>query len=66
LREAAGREGPGVSIRDVCQPGPALVVKGAGDAMIDSVNSHILQQNLQRAQLSLYPDSPHDPWSAAN
>jgi hypothetical protein len=50
----------------MCQPGPALVVKGAGDAMIDSVNSCILQQNLQRAQLSLYPDSPHDPWNATN
>jgi hypothetical protein len=50
----------------MCQPEPALVVKGAGDAMIDSVNSCILQQNLQRAQLSLYPDSPHDPWNATN
>ena len=46
------------SIRDVCQPEPALVENGAGDAIIDSVNSHILQQNLPNAQLSLYPDSP--------
>ncbi len=38
---------------------PTLVVNGAKDVIIYPVNSFILQQNLPKAQLILYPDSAH-------
>ena len=38
---------------------PALVVNGSNDVIVYTVNSFILQQNLQNAQLILYPDANH-------
>jgi pimeloyl-ACP methyl ester carboxylesterase len=38
---------------------PTLVVNGAKDVIIYSVNSFILQQHLPNAQLILYPDASH-------
>jgi pimeloyl-ACP methyl ester carboxylesterase len=38
---------------------PTLVVNGNKDLIIYTVNSFILQQNIQNAQLILYPDSNH-------
>jgi pimeloyl-ACP methyl ester carboxylesterase len=38
---------------------PTLVVNGGNDAIIYSVNSFILQQNIPNAQLILYPDANH-------
>jgi len=38
---------------------PTLVINGSNDAIIYTVNSFILQQNLPNAQLILYPDSNH-------
>jgi pimeloyl-ACP methyl ester carboxylesterase len=36
---------------------PVLVVNGADDIMVPSVNSFILQQNIPNATLIIYPDS---------
>ena len=38
---------------------PTLIVNGGKDVIIYSVNSFILQQNLPKAQLILYPDANH-------
>jgi pimeloyl-ACP methyl ester carboxylesterase len=38
---------------------PTLVVNGSNDVIIYTVNSFILQQNLPKAQLIVYPDSNH-------
>ena len=38
---------------------PTLVINGSNDVIIYTVNSFILQQNLPKAQLILYPDSNH-------
>lgn len=38
---------------------PVLVIGGANDIMIPTVNSFLLQQNLSNAQLIIYPDSGH-------
>jgi len=38
---------------------PTLVVNGSNDAIVYTVNSFILQQNLPNAQLILYPDGNH-------
>jgi pimeloyl-ACP methyl ester carboxylesterase len=38
---------------------PTLVVNGGNDVIVYSVNSFILQQHLQNAQLILYPDANH-------
>jgi pimeloyl-ACP methyl ester carboxylesterase len=40
-------------------PHPALVVNGSNDIVIPTVNSYILQQNLPKAELILFPDSSH-------
>ena len=40
-------------------PQPKLVVNGSNDAIVYTVNSFILQQNLPNAQLILYPDGNH-------
>ena len=40
-------------------PNPVLVVNGAHDILVPTVNSYILQQRLPNAQLILYPDSGH-------
>lgn len=40
-------------------PHPVLVVNGARDAMVPTINSYLLQQHLPNAQLILYPDSGH-------
>jgi pimeloyl-ACP methyl ester carboxylesterase len=40
-------------------PHPALVVNGSDDIVIPTVNSYILQQNLPKAELILFPDSSH-------
>ena len=38
---------------------PTLVVNGSNDIVIPTVNSYILQQNLQNAELILFSDSNH-------
>ncbi|OKS86700.1 alpha/beta fold hydrolase [Mucilaginibacter polytrichastri] len=38
---------------------PVLVVNGKNDVLFPTVNSYILQQNLDNAKLILYPDSNH-------
>jgi pimeloyl-ACP methyl ester carboxylesterase len=38
---------------------PVLVVNGANDLLVPTVNSYILQQNLLGATLVIYPDSGH-------
>jgi pimeloyl-ACP methyl ester carboxylesterase len=38
---------------------PTLVINGSNDAIIYTVNSFMLQQNLPNAELILYPDSNH-------
>ncbi len=38
---------------------PTLIVNGGADAIIYTVNSFILQQNIPNAQLILYPDANH-------
>lgn len=38
---------------------PVLVANGSNDIMMPTINSYILFQNLQNAQLALYPDSGH-------
>ena len=38
---------------------PVLVVNGASDIVIPTINSYILQQFLPRAELILYPDANH-------
>jgi pimeloyl-ACP methyl ester carboxylesterase len=40
-------------------PHPALVVNGSNDIVVPTINSYILQQNLQNAELILFPDSNH-------
>ena len=59
-REAIGKyTAPGGSIlaylKEICQP--TLIVQGSNDAIVPTVNSYILQQNLPNAQLILYPDA---------
>src|SRR6202790_1684200 len=53
----APREKPFEYLKSIRQP--ALVINGSNDAIIYTVNSFILQQNLPNAQLILYPDSNH-------
>ena len=36
---------------------PTLVINGSSDLIIYTINSYILQQNLPKAQLIIYPDS---------
>ncbi len=38
---------------------PVLVVNGSNDIIVPTINSYLLQQNLPRAELLLYPDSGH-------
>ena len=38
---------------------PVLVVNGANDIMVPTINSFILQQNISNASLIIYPDSGH-------
>jgi pimeloyl-ACP methyl ester carboxylesterase len=38
---------------------PVLIVNGKTDLMVPTVNSFILQQHLQDAELIIYPDSGH-------
>ena len=45
------------SLRAIKQP--VLVVNGADDVMIPTINSFILQQNIPNASLIIYPDSGH-------
>jgi pimeloyl-ACP methyl ester carboxylesterase len=40
-------------------PHPTLVVNGANDIVVATVNSYLLQQNLPNAELILFPDSNH-------
>jgi pimeloyl-ACP methyl ester carboxylesterase len=40
-------------------PQPTLVVNGANDIVVATVNSYLLQQNLPNAELILFPDSNH-------
>ena len=45
------------SLRRIKQP--VLVVNGANDIMVPTINSFILQQNIPNATLIIYPDSGH-------
>jgi pimeloyl-ACP methyl ester carboxylesterase len=45
------------SLRGIKQP--VLVVNGADDIMVPTINSLILQQNIPHASLIVYPDSGH-------
>jgi pimeloyl-ACP methyl ester carboxylesterase len=45
------------SLRGIKQP--VLVVNGADDIMVPTINSFILQQNIPNASLIIYPDSGH-------
>ncbi|HTE30686.1 MAG TPA: alpha/beta hydrolase, partial [Chryseolinea sp.] len=38
---------------------PTLIVNGSNDVILPTVNSFIMQQNMQDAQLIIYPDSNH-------
>jgi pimeloyl-ACP methyl ester carboxylesterase len=38
---------------------PILVVNGADDIIVPTINSYLLQQHLPNAQLIIYPDSAH-------
>ena len=38
---------------------PVLVVNGANDIMVPTINSFVLQQNIPNASLIIYPDSGH-------
>ncbi len=51
------RENPYDYLKAITQP--TLVVNGGNDVIIYPVNSFILQQNLPKAQLILYPDANH-------
>jgi pimeloyl-ACP methyl ester carboxylesterase len=53
----APQEKPFEYLKSIRQP--ALVVNGAKDVIIYSVNSYILQKHLPNAQLILYPDANH-------
>ena len=53
----APREKPYDYLKAIKQP--TLVVNGSTDLIIYTVNSFILQQNLPKAQLIIYPDSAH-------
>ena len=53
----APRERPYDYLKAIQQP--TLVMNGSTDLIIYTVNSFILQQNLQNAQLVIYPDSAH-------
>jgi pimeloyl-ACP methyl ester carboxylesterase len=61
-REAIGRyNAPAKSVlgylKDIRQP--TLIIQGSNDAVMPTVNSYILQQNLLNAQLNLYRDASH-------
>jgi pimeloyl-ACP methyl ester carboxylesterase len=61
-REAIGKftarnEGVLDYLKDIRHP--TLIVQGSNDAIIPTMNSYILQQNLPNAQLILYPDANH-------
>jgi pimeloyl-ACP methyl ester carboxylesterase len=45
------------SLRRIKQP--VLVINGADDIMVPTINSFILQQNIPSASLIIYPDSGH-------
>jgi len=51
------REGAHDYLKGIVQP--TLVVNGATDVIIYTINSYILQQNIPNAQLILYPDANH-------
>lgn len=53
----ASRENPYDYLHALTQP--TLVVNGDNDAIIYSINSWILQQNIPNAQLIIYPDANH-------
>jgi pimeloyl-ACP methyl ester carboxylesterase len=53
----APREKPFEYLKSIRQP--TLVVNGAKDVIVYTVNSFILQQHLPNAQLILYPDANH-------
>jgi pimeloyl-ACP methyl ester carboxylesterase len=57
VRWGAPREKPLEYLKEIAQP--TLVVNGGKDVIIYPVNSYILQQELPKAQLILYPDSAH-------
>ena len=48
---------PFAHLRDITQP--TLVVNGANDVMIATINSWHLAQNIPNAQLMIYPDAGH-------
>ena len=54
---APKKDDPYAYLKKITQP--TLVVNGSNDVLVYTVNSFILQQNLQDAQLILYPDSNH-------
>ena len=53
----APRNGDYTRLKSIKQP--TLVVNGVSDAMVPSINSVILAQNLRMGFLSLYPDAGH-------
>src|SRR4029077_5265186 len=38
---------------------PTLVVNGSNDVIMPTINSFIMEQNIPKAQLVIYPDSNH-------
>lgn len=51
------REGSYDYLKTIKQP--TLVVNGSNDVIMPTVNSFIMQQNIPKAQLIIYPDSNH-------
>jgi len=56
-RWGAKRERAWDYLQDIRQP--TLIVNGANDVIIYTINSYILEQNLPNAQLIIYPDAAH-------
>jgi pimeloyl-ACP methyl ester carboxylesterase len=53
----APRNEPCAYLKNIKQP--VLIINGSNDVIIYTVNSFILQRNLPKAQLIIYPDSNH-------
>lgn len=53
----APRENPYDYLKQLHQP--TLVINGAADVIIYTINSYLLQQHIPNAQLILYPDANH-------
>jgi pimeloyl-ACP methyl ester carboxylesterase len=53
----APRSEPCAYLKNIKQP--VLIINGSNDVIIYTVNSFILQRNLPKAQLIIYPDSNH-------